>query len=60
MLLEGRTQAEVAESLRVSRATVSVSYQRAGLRSISRLLGAVRHVFAEGAQVAQPPGTVVP
>jgi RNA polymerase sigma factor (sigma-70 family) len=60
MLVEGLNQAEVAETLGVARATISVSYQRAGLRSIGRLLRVVRRLFAEGAQVARPPDRVSP
>jgi hypothetical protein len=59
ILLEGRTQADVAEALGVTRATISVSYQRAGLRSITRLLAVVRQLFREGAQVARAAATVV-
>lgn len=58
MLVDGRNQAEVAETLHVARATVSVSSQRAGLRSIDRSLRVVRVLFAEGAQLAPPPDTV--
>lgn len=45
VLLDGLRQAEVAERLNVSRATVSVTYGRAGVRSIERLAAAVRVVF---------------
>jgi RNA polymerase sigma factor (sigma-70 family) len=46
-LLEGLRQAEVAERLGVSRATVSVTYGRAGVRSIERLAAAVRLIVAQ-------------
>ncbi|MBA2253503.1 MAG: sigma-70 family RNA polymerase sigma factor [Chloroflexi bacterium] len=58
MLVEGSNQAEVADALGVARATISVSYQRAGLRSITRLTHVVRTLIAEGAQVARLPDTV--
>ena len=46
MLVEDLRQAEVAERLRVSRATVSVAHARGHIRSIGRLLGALRAIFA--------------
>jgi hypothetical protein len=58
ILVDGHTQAEVAELLDVARATISVSAQRAGVRSVGRLLGAVRQLFREGAQLALAAGTV--
>jgi RNA polymerase sigma factor (sigma-70 family) len=48
-LLDGLRQAEVAERLDVSRATVSVTYGRARVRSIERMASAVRLVFAAAA-----------
>jgi len=50
LLLEGRRQADVAEALGVSRATVSVMVGRGRVRSIERLAGAVRAVTAAGLQ----------
>ncbi len=50
-LLEGLRQVEIAERLDVSRATVSVTFRRAGVRSIERVAEAVRLIFAEGAAV---------
>jgi RNA polymerase sigma factor (sigma-70 family) len=47
-LVEGLRQAEVAERLNVSRATISVTYARGGVRSIERLAHAVRTLFAAG------------
>lgn len=44
-LLEGLRQADVAERLDVSRATVSVTFGRARVRSIERLASAVRLIF---------------
>src|SRR5207244_3531420 len=46
MLVEDLRQAEVAERLRVSRATVSVAHARGHIRSIGRLLAALRAIFA--------------
>jgi DNA-binding CsgD family transcriptional regulator len=46
-LLDGLRQAEVADRLEVSRATVSVTYGRAGVRSIERMAAAVRLIFAQ-------------
>jgi DNA-binding CsgD family transcriptional regulator len=46
MLVEDLRQAEVAERLHVSRATVSVAHARGHIRSIIRLLGALRAIFA--------------
>ncbi len=48
VLVEHLRQADVAERLHVSRATVSVTYARANIRSIERLAGAVRDIFAAG------------
>jgi RNA polymerase sigma factor (sigma-70 family) len=47
-LLEGLRQAEVADQLDVSRATVSVTYGRARVRSIERMAAAVRTIFRIG------------
>jgi DNA-binding CsgD family transcriptional regulator len=47
-LLDGLRQSEVADRLDVSRATVSVTFGRAGVRSIERLAAAVRTVFRMG------------
>jgi predicted DNA-binding protein (UPF0251 family) len=48
MLVEGRRQAEVAERLRVSRATISVMAERARIRRLSGLVGALRLIIAGG------------
>ena len=45
VLVEGRRQADVAASLGVSRATISVTYARGRIRSIERLSSAVRAVI---------------
>ena len=57
MLIDGRRQAEVAEELGVSRATISVNVARSRLRSLSRLISATGAVFAAGiaAQEGTPP-----
>ena len=51
-IVEGLRQAEVAERLNVSRATISVTWARAGVRSIERLASAVRTLFAAGVRAA--------
>jgi RNA polymerase sigma factor (sigma-70 family) len=51
-LIEGLRQSEVAERLGVSRATVSVTYGRARVRSIGRVAAAVRTVFRAGLRAA--------
>lgn len=48
VLLDGLRQAEVADRLAVSRATVSVTFGRAGVRSIERLADATRTLFKMG------------
>ncbi len=47
-LVDGLRQADVAEALHVSRATISVTYGRGGVRSIGRLADATRAIFREG------------
>lgn len=47
-LVEGMRQSEIADRLAVARATVSVAFARADVRSLARLLGAVREVWSEG------------
>lgn len=48
LLVEGLRQAEAADRLGVSRATVSVMADRAGVRHLARLARALGVVFAEG------------
>jgi DNA-binding CsgD family transcriptional regulator len=48
MLVEGLRQADVAERLHVARATVSVAHARGGIRSIDRLVTAIRTIFRAG------------
>jgi len=48
MLVEGMRQTEVADHLRVARATVSVAHARGGIRSIERLVTAIRTIFRAG------------
>jgi hypothetical protein len=45
MLIEDLRQADVADALRVSRATVSVAHARGHIRSIDRLLDALRGIM---------------
>jgi len=52
ILVEGLRQSQAAERLGVSRATVSVAADRAHVRSIGRLAGALGRLFAEGAAAA--------
>lgn len=47
-LVEGLRQSEIADRLGVARATVSVAFSRADVRSLTRLLGAVRQLWSEG------------
>lgn len=49
LLVEGIRRSEAAARLHVSRATVSVAAERAHVRSIGRLAGALGRLFAEGA-----------
>ena len=51
-LLEGLRQADVADRLDVSRATVSVTWGRARVRSLGRLADATRTIFADGVAAA--------
>jgi hypothetical protein len=50
LLVEGLRRSEVAERLRVSRATISVAADRAHLRSIGRLAHALGGLFAAGVE----------
>ena len=47
-LIDGLRQSEIAARLDVSRPTVSVSYARADVRNVSRLLEAIRRIWADG------------
>ena len=51
-LIDELRQAEVADRLDVSRATISVTFARARVRSIERLAAAVRSTFAAGVRAA--------
>ena len=56
LLVEGLRRSEAAERLTKARATVSVAAERAHLRSIGRLAGALRILFAAGTEaVARRP-----
>jgi hypothetical protein len=48
MILDGRRQTDVAERLRVSRATISVMAERARIRRINGLIAALRRIISEG------------
>lgn len=50
LLVDGLRQADVADALGVSRATVSVMVARGRIRSIDRLAGAVRSIVAAARQ----------
>ena len=52
MLVDRLRQSEVAERLEVSRATISVMAERAGIRRIEGLLAVLRRIVAEGVAAA--------
>lgn len=52
-LVDGLRQSDIADRLRVTRATVSVAFARADVRSLARLLSAVRALWAAGVEKAQ-------
>jgi DNA-binding NarL/FixJ family response regulator len=52
ILVDGLRRSQAAERLGVSRATVSVAADRAHVRSIGRLAGALGRLLAEGAAIA--------
>ena len=52
LLVEGIRRSEAAERLGVSRATISVVADRAGVRGIERLAGALRRIIADGVGAA--------
>jgi SatD family (SatD) len=53
-LIEGLRQSEVAERLRVRRATISVSFARARVTPLARLAAAIRKAYAGGFSDAIP------
>jgi DNA-binding CsgD family transcriptional regulator len=63
-LIEGLRQSEVAERLGVRRATISVSFGRAKVQSVQRLVAAIRRIYVSAAPadpkaaVAGPVGPV--
>jgi hypothetical protein len=59
LLVDGLLRSEAAERLGVSRATISVSADRAHLRSIGRLAVALGTLFATGLEAANRAGAVV-
>jgi DNA-binding CsgD family transcriptional regulator len=57
-LIEGLRQSEVAERLGVRRATISVSFGRARVQSVQRLVAAIRKVYSgAGAPTGDDTGT---
>jgi hypothetical protein len=52
ILVDGLKRSEAAERLNVTRATISVAADRAHLRGIARLAGALRSIFATGQEAA--------
>jgi RNA polymerase sigma factor (sigma-70 family) len=57
-LIEGLRQSEVAERLGVRRATISVSFGRARVQSVQRLVAAIRKVYSSaGAPVLEGAGS---
>lgn len=48
-LIEDLRQSEVADRLHVRRATISVSFNRARVRPLQRLVAGIRHVYSSGA-----------
>ena len=53
-LLEHLRQSEVADRLHVRRATISVSFNRARVRSLQRLVAGIRRVYSSGSGDAEP------
>ena len=47
-LIDDLRQSEVADRLRVRRATISVSFSRARIRSLQRLVAGIRRVYSSG------------
>ena len=58
-LIEDLRQSEVADRLKVRRATISVSFSRARVRPLQRLVAGMRRVYSEGAGDAAASGEVV-
>jgi DNA-directed RNA polymerase specialized sigma24 family protein len=56
-LIEGLRQSEVAERLGVRRATISVSFGRAKVQSVQRLVAAIWRIYASAGS-ADPKGAV--
>ena len=60
MLVEDMRQADVADELRVSRATVSVAHARGHIRSIDRLLDALQGIMGAARLALEEPTTSSP
>ncbi len=62
-LIDDLRQSEVADRLNVRRATISVSFSRARVRSLQRLVAGIRRVYSSGSgdrwQAAVPDERVV-
>jgi DNA-directed RNA polymerase specialized sigma24 family protein len=56
-LIDGLRQSEVAERLKVRRATISVSFARAKVLPLARLAGAIKRVCASPLDCATPQAT---
>lgn len=56
-LIDGLRQSEVAERLKVRRATISVSFARAKVLPLARLAGAIRRAYASPLDRATPEAT---
>jgi RNA polymerase sigma factor (sigma-70 family) len=55
-LIDGMSQSEVADRLKVRRATVSVSFSRARVRPLQRLVAGMKRVYASGSEETLPKG----
>jgi DNA-binding CsgD family transcriptional regulator len=53
LVIDGLRQSEVADRLKVTRATVSVAADRAHIRSITRLADALRELFVAGQEATR-------
>jgi hypothetical protein len=59
-LIEGLRQSDVADRLGVRRATISVSFGRAGVPSVGRLVAAIRRVYSSAAAASSQPPAPTP
>lgn len=56
-LIEDLRQSEVADRLKVRRATISVSFSRARIRSLQRLVSGIGRVYSSGSDGQRSPAT---